>query len=570
MSLETFSNPESASVLNESFIPVIVDRDERPDLEAIYMNYVQAVSNVGGFPLNVFLTPNLEPVFGGTYWFGPAGRRHLNDDSTDEAPASLTIFKKVRDIWTDQEARCRKEATDIVGQLKEFAAEGTLGTRSIMASSALGPAGWGAPTPGQTSAAQEKNTTVSEELDLDQLEEAYTHIAGTFDPVFGGFGLAPKYLTPPKLAFLLGLSRSPGAVQDVVGEAECKHATKIALDTLRNIRDGALHDHIGGTGFSRCSVTADWSIPNFEKLVTDNAQLLSLYITAWEEGGGGETAEFLDVIIELVEYLTTSPIALPEGGFASSEAADSCYRKGDKEKHEGAYYVWTRREFDSVLDEIDNHMSPILAAYWHINKDGNVEEKNDPNDDFIDQNIVKVKTTIEQLSNNFRTPVGKIREYIEQGRAALRRRREQERVRPELDDKVVAGWNGLVISALSKAASALEALRPEQSSKCKSVAERAAIYVKEKLWDSNEKILYRIWSGGRGQAAFADDYAYLIQGLLDLLELTGNQEYLEFANALQRKFPHTLSLRYNPAYYGRNPNLFVLRCRRRLLYYSNA
>jgi uncharacterized protein YyaL (SSP411 family) len=570
MSLETFSNPESASVLNESFIPVIVDRDERPDLEAIYMNYVQAVSNVGGFPLNVFLTPNLEPVFGGTYWFGPAGRRHLNDDNTGEVPASLTIFKKVRDIWSDQESRCRKEATDIVGQLKEFAAEGTLGTRSIMASSALGPAGWGAPTPGHTSAAQEKNTTVSEELDLDQLEEAYTHIAGTFDPVFGGFGLAPKYLTPPKLAFLLGLSKSPGAVQDVVGEAECKHATNIALDTLRNIRDGALHDHIGGTGFSRCSVTADWSIPNFEKLVTDNAQLLSLYIAAWEEGGGGETAEFLDVIIELVEYLTTSPIVLPEGGFASSEAADSCYRQGDTEKHEGAYYVWTRREFDSVLDEIDSHMSPILAAYWNINKDGNVEEKNDPNDDFIDQNIVRVKTTIEQLSNHFSTPVDKIREYIEQGRAALRRRREQERVRPELDDKVVAGWNGLVISALSKAASALEALRPKQSSKCRSVAERAAIYVKEKLWESNEKILYRIWSGGRGQIAFADDYAYLIQGLLDLLELTGNQEYLEFANTLQRKLPQTLSLRYNPAYYRRNPNLFVLRCRRRLLYYSNA
>ncbi|KAM0251755.1 hypothetical protein ACHAP5_001416 [Fusarium lateritium] len=532
MSLETFSNSDSASVLNESFIPVIVDRDERPDLEAIYMNYVQAVSNAGGFPLNVFLTPNLEPVFGGTYWFGPAGRRHLNDDNTDEPPASLTIFKKVRDIWNEQESRCRKEATDIVGQLREFAAEGTLGTRSIMASSALGPAGWGAPTP--VDAAQERNTTTLGELDLDQLEEAYTHIAGTFDPVFGGFGLAPKYLTPPKLAFLLGLSRSPTAVQDVVGEAECKYATKIALDTLRKIRDGALHDHIGSTGFSRCSVTADWSIPNFEKLVTDNAQLLSLYITAWEGSGGGETAEFLDVIVELVEYLTTSPIALPEGGFASSEAADSCYRHGDTEKHEGAYYVWTRREFDSVLDEIDSHMSPILAAYWNINKDGNVEEKNDPNDDFIDQNIVRVKTTIEQLSNRFSTPVDKIQEYIEQGRAALRRRREQERVRPELDDKVVAGWNGLVISTLSKAASALKTLRPEQSSKCKNVAERAAIFVKEKLWDSNEKTLYRIWSGGKGHAAFADDYAYLIQGLLDLLELTGNQEYLEFANALQR------------------------------------
>src|SRR6478609_7828871 len=147
MSIETFSNTDSASVLNESFIPVIVDREERPDLDAIYMNYVQAVSNVGGWPLNVFLTPNLEPVFGGTYWFGPAGRRRHNSDSNEEILDSLTIFKKLRDIWTDQESRCRKEATEIVAQLKEFAAEGTLGTRSISAPSAIGPAGWGAPPP---------------------------------------------------------------------------------------------------------------------------------------------------------------------------------------------------------------------------------------------------------------------------------------------------------------------------------------------------------------------------------------------------------------------------------------
>jgi uncharacterized protein YyaL (SSP411 family) len=534
MSIETFSNPESAAVLNESFVPVIVDREERPDIEAIYMNYVQAVHNVGGWPLNVFLTPNLEPVFGGTYWFGPAGRRHHNGDSTDEVLDSLTIFKKLRDIWSDQEARCRKEATEIVAQLKEFAAEGTLGTRSISAPSALGPAGWGAPAPSNPSVTQERSTAVSEELDLDQLEEAYRNIVGTFDPVYGGFGLAPKFLIPPKLAFLLGLLTAPEAVQDVVGDDECKHATKIALDTLRQIRDGALHDHIGATGFSRCSVTADWSIPNFEKLVIDNAQLLSLYIDAWKASGGGEQGEFLDVVLELVQYLTTSPITLPEGGFASSEAADSYYRQGDKEKREGAYYVWTWREFESVLDDLDSHMSPILAAYWNVNKDGNVNEDNDPNDDFINQNILRVKTTVEQLSNHFSTPVDKIREYIEKGKVVLRRKREQERVRPELDDKIVAGWNGLVMSALSKAASALRTSRPEQSSRCKSAAERAAACIKERLWDANEKVLYRVWSGERGSAAFADDYAYLIQGLLDLFELTENQEYLEFADTLQQ------------------------------------
>ncbi|RBR17092.1 uncharacterized protein FIESC28_06594 [Fusarium coffeatum] len=533
MSTETFSNHDSASVLNESFVPVIVDREERPDIEAIYINYTQAVHNVGGWPLNVFLTPNLEPVFGGTYWFGPAGRRH-NSDNNEEILDSLTIFKKLRDIWTDQESRCRKEATEIVAQLKEFAAEGTLGTRSISAPSAIGPAGWGAPAPTHSSDTKAKSISVSEELDLDQLEQAYRNIVGTFDPVYGGFGLAPKFLVPPKMAFLLGLLTAPEAVQDVVGEDECKHATKITLYTLRQIRDGALHDHIGATGFSRCSVTADWSIPNFEKLVTDNAQLLSLYIDAWKASGGGEQDEFLDVVMELVEYFTTSPIALPEGGFASTEAADSYYRQGDKEKREGAYYVWTWREFESVLDDIDSHMSPVLAAYWNVKKDGNVGEELDPNDDFIDQNILCVKSTVEQLSNHFSTPAEKIREYIETGKAALRKKREQERVRPETDDKIVAGWNGLVISALCKAASALKTLKPEQSSKCRSTAERAAACIKEKLWDANEKVLYRIWSGARGNAAFADDYAYFIQGLLDLFELTENQQYLEFADVLQQ------------------------------------
>ncbi|KAF4963502.1 hypothetical protein FZEAL_10930, partial [Fusarium zealandicum] len=129
MSLESFSNPDCASVLNERFVPVIVDREERPDLDTIYMNYVQAVSNAGGWPLNLFLTPNLEPVFGGTYWPGPAGRPRATDDNADEVLDFLTILKKVRDIWSDQEARCRKEATEVVGQLREFAAEGTLGTR---------------------------------------------------------------------------------------------------------------------------------------------------------------------------------------------------------------------------------------------------------------------------------------------------------------------------------------------------------------------------------------------------------------------------------------------------------
>ncbi|KAJ4857038.1 hypothetical protein T069G_07935 [Trichoderma breve] len=519
MALESFSNSDCAAVLNHSFVPIIVDREVRPDIDTIYMNYVQAVSNSGGWPLNLFLTPELEPVFGGTYWPGPN---------------FLVILKKVRNIWKDQQARCRKEATEVIGQLREFAAEGTLGKRSITAPQPIAPAGWGAPVPNQPAAKVSDSTAVSSELDLDQLEEAYTHIAGTFDPVYGGFGLAPKFLTPPKLAFLLNLVNFPSPVQDVVGEAECKHALDMALDTLRKIRDGALHDHIGATGFARCSVTPDWSIPNFEKMVVDNASLLQLYLEAWKQSGGMEDSEFYDVVVELAEYLTSPPIALPNGGFASSEAADSYAKRGDGDKREGAYYLWTRREFASVVNADDSHISPMVEAYWDVQEDGNVDEDHDPNDDFINQNILRIRKTPDELSKQFNVPVATVKKNIQTAREALKKRREKERPHPDVDDKMVTGWNGLVVSALARTATSLRVLNPEKSKKYMSAAKACVSFIKEKLWDEKNKTLYRIWSEGRDTEGFADDYAYLIHGVLDLFDATGDESYVEFADHLQK------------------------------------
>lgn len=575
MALESFMNSDCAAVLNHSFIPIIVDRDVRPDIDIIYMNYVQAVSNSGGWPLNLFLTPELEPVFGGTYWPGPSVARRAAEDHGDEPLDFLAIVKKVRNIWKDQQARCRKEATEVIGQLREFAAEGTLGKRSITApqQQQIAPAGWAAPVSNQPVAKVSDSSDVSSELDLDQLEEAYTHIAGTFDPVYGGFGLAPKFLTPPKLAFLLNLVNFPAPVQDVVGEAECKHALDMALDTLRKIRDGALHDHIGATGFARCSVTPDWSIPNFEKLVVDNAELLQLYLEAWRKSGGKEDGEFYNVVIELADYLTSPPIALPDGGFASSEAADSYAKRGDAEKREGAYYLWTRREFASVVNADDKHISAIAEAYWDVQEDGNVDEDHDPNDDFINQNILRIRKTPEELSKQFNVPVATVKRDIETAREALKKRREKERPHPDVDDKIVAGWNGLVLSALIRTAAFLKELQPEKSRKYLSTAKKSISFIKEKLWDEKNKILYRIWSGGRHTEGFADDYAYLIHGLLDLFDATGDENYLEFADNLQSKtFPpylwpksFKLDLKYTDSLYRNTKRPLLRLCRRFLL-----
>ncbi|KAK8145504.1 hypothetical protein G3M48_004353 [Beauveria asiatica] len=534
MSTESFANTECAAVLNDAFIPVLIDRESRPDLDTIYMNYVQAVSSVGGWPLNLFVTPELEPIFGGTYWPGPNAAPRAHDENAEDALDFLTVVKKVRDIWKEQEARCRKEATEVLAQLREFAAEGTLGTRPIAQAQTIAPSGWAAPAHSEQTQEAVKNVSVSSELDLDQVEEAYTHIAGTFDPVYGGFGLAPKFLTPPKLQFLIGLRDSPSAVQDIVGEAECTHALDMAVDTLRKIRDGALHDHVGNTGFARCSVTPDWTIPNFEKLVVDNAQLLSLYLTAWRRAGGQATSEFYTIVLELATYLTSSPILRSDGLLASSEAADTYARKGDGEMKEGAFYLWTKREFDSVIEAAEKGASPVVAAHWGVLEDGNVDEQHDPNEDFMNQNILRVVKTSEELSKQLNIPVEKVEQTIRTAQKELKARRESERVRPEVDDKAITGWNGLALSALAKTSRAVKTIHPELSAKCATVASGIASLIQKQLWDAQAKILYRVWTGERDTEGFADDYAYVIQGLLDLFDMNGDESLIEFADALQK------------------------------------
>ncbi|KAG5994496.1 hypothetical protein E4U54_003065, partial [Claviceps lovelessii] len=551
MARESFRNAECAAVLNESFIPVIVDREERPDIDTVYMNYLQAVSHAGGWPLNVFVTPNMEPVFGGTYFPGPSTSRRVVAETGAEAGTemldSLTVFQKVRDIWRDQETKCRKEASEILGQLREFAAEGTVGSRAMAASdpiathvkpsssppSSLGFAPGGVPECAAVGGG--KSAHLSSELDLDQLEEAYAHIAKTFDPVYGGFGTAPKFLTPSKLAFLLYLNTAPSAVRDVVGEAECKHAAHMAVATLRQIRDSALHDHIGLTGFARCSVTRDWSIPHFEKLVVDNAMLLALYLDAWRSAGGKAESEFLDTVIELADYLTSPRIALPHGGLACSEAADSFMRRDDADMKEGAYYLWTRREFDSIVNASghDKQISQVAAAHWDVREDGNVDEEHDPNDDFIKQNILRVVRTAARLSEQFDLPVHTIQQYIQTARNRLQARRGSERLPPDLDDKVIAAWSGLGLSALAQTSTALKDVDCPKSQAYLSGALRIADFIRTNLWDASSKLLYRIWPDGRDTGGFADDYAYVIDGVLRLFGATGDESLLEFADELQ-------------------------------------
>jgi uncharacterized protein YyaL (SSP411 family) len=532
------------------------------------MNYIQAVNGDGGWPLNIFLTPELEPVFGGTYWPGPgtelitsaAGADGQGEDiaggGEEERLDFLVVLQKLDKVWREQETRCRKEAGEIILQLREFAAEGTLGARAVGNHPAAAAAAAGGGISGAAAIGASSSSTTADmvanvdsanptgaaapelDLDLDQLEEAYAHIAGTFDSVNGGFGQpAPKFPTPPKLSFLLRLAEFPSAVADVVGEMEVERAREMATHTLRKIRDGGLRDHVGG-GFARYSVTADWAVPHFEKMVADNALLLGIYLDAWlgsqKRGGNEGTEKFLDVVLELADYLTSGPILTAGGGFATSEAADSYYKKGDRHVREGAYYLWTRREFDSVVGAEE---SAVAAAHWNVLQHGNVPRDLDPQDEFINQNVLCVKKDVGELSRQFGISVNEVKRVIRSAKEKLLSHREKERVRPETDEKVVAAYNGMVISALARTGRGVREVDGTKGERYIAAAAGAAKFVKEKLWDAEANVLYRSFHETRSETrAFADDYAFMIEGLLDLAEVSGEEDLLAWADELQSEF----------------------------------
>ncbi|CUS11312.1 unnamed protein product [Tuber aestivum] len=496
MERESFENEEIAKVLNENFIPIKIDREERPDIDRIYMNFVQATTGSGGWPLSVFLTPDLQPVFGGTYWPGPSAVGGMKDQL-----GFLEVLGKIANVWKEQHERCVASASDILNQLKEFADEGLKGTG-------------GEPGDG---------------LELDLLEEAYQHFTTRYDRSYGGFGNAPKFPTPVNLAFLLRLGTFPATVQDIVGEMECENAKSMVITTLQGMAKGGIHDHIGH-GFSRYSVTANWNLPHFEKMLYDQAQLLSIYIDAWLVT---KSPAMLEAANDIAEYMCLDALKSPDGGFYSSEDADSLYRKADTEKREGAFYVWTRKEFDVILGEQE---ASICARYWNVHRDGNVDPANDPHDEFIAQNVLSVASTPEKLSKMYGMSAERITSIINVARQKLLQHRLKERPRPNLDDKIITSWNGLAIAALAKAAGALESTDPRRAQLCRKNAEEAISFIRKNLYDEETGILKRVYREGPGGTdGFADDYAFLISGLLCMYEATFDVEYLQWADALQQK-----------------------------------
>ncbi|MBA2432467.1 MAG: thioredoxin domain-containing protein, partial [Chthoniobacterales bacterium] len=459
MAHESFEEEATAEIMNREFVNIKVDREERPDVDRVYMTFVQATTGHGGWPMSVWLTPDLKPFVGGTY-FPPEDRFGH--------PGFKKVLQRIAHAWKQDHENIAQQGTQIVEALQEAASQ---------------PSG-------------------AAELTAATFEAAYRQIARSYDAHEGGFGSAPKFPRPVLLHFLF---RIYGRERE---GSTGKQALEMNLHTLRKMAAGGLHDHLGG-GFARYSVDQFWHVPHFEKMLYDNAQLAVAYTDAFQI-----TREplFENVTRDILEYVLRDMTA-PEGGFYSAEDADSTIEQGKPAHAEGAFYVWTEREIDDSLGSD----AALFKEFYGVEPQGNAPAGADPHGEFAGKNILILR----------KEPGEAEEEVLARGRARLLEIRAK-RPRPHLDDKIITAWNGLMISGFARAAQVL------QEDRYAAAAERAAQFIRTHLYHAQTRTLVRNYRGGPSAVeGFADDYAFLIQGLLDLYEASFRVEWVQFALELQ-------------------------------------
>ncbi|MBI4455784.1 MAG: thioredoxin domain-containing protein [Acidobacteria bacterium] len=387
MERESFSNPKIAVIMNKHFISIKVDREERPDIDHVYMTFVQATTGGGGWPMSVFLTPELKPFWGGTY-FPPDARNGM--------PGFRQILLKVAEQWESNRGAVVASAGRVTEALKNL-----------------------------RDAPGDENVKLGREL----LDRTYQWYVSTYGARNGGFEAAPKFPRPVNFNFLLRYHARTGQ----------KKALEMATHTLRKMADGGIHDPIGG-GFHRYSTDERWFAPHFEKMLYDQAQLAISYLETYQL-----TKEpfFAAVARDIFEYVLRD-MTDQEGGFYSAEDADSPVSSSNRDQQaEGAFYVWTHQEIAALL----GNDAAIFEHHYGVRESGNVER--DPFGEFKNKSILHVASGLEQTAQRFKKPASQIKEILTRGRQTLFQARAK-RPRPHPDDKVLTAWNGLMISALSR------------------------------------------------------------------------------------------------------------------------
>ncbi len=453
MEKESFENEDTAKIMNKNFVNIKVDREERPDLDEVYMSATQLMNKgQGGWPMTVFLAPNLKPFFAGTY-FPP--------QDAYGRPGFPTLLTRLSEVWSSNKDQLLLQADSIVQHLNSV---------------------------------QVQSVTIETNVN----QKAIRHWNSNFDRTWGGFGPAPKFPNSGAILHLLNDYHSNGSEESLTS----------AVKTLDSMYRGGIYDHIGG-GFARYSVDEKWLVPHFEKMLYDNGQLMEAYLAGYQIT---KKEEYLEVISQIFEWLNDEMID-PEGGFYSSMDADS-------EGVEGKYYVWKRSEIEDILGKED---ADVFAQYFDITEEGNWEGNSIPR-------IIMKKSS---LSNFLKIPKDDMNESLSNSRIKVKQHRAS-RIPPGTDDKVIVSWNGLMISSLAKASSVLG------KKEYFNAADKAVNFIIQKM-SKEDGTLNRIYRKNVAHIdAFAEDYSYFGNSLIDMYEASFDPKYLElskkYADILVEKF----------------------------------
>jgi uncharacterized protein YyaL (SSP411 family) len=467
MERESFENGEIAELLNRHFVSIKVDREELPDLDRLYMHYLHSTTGQGGWPMSVWLTPDRKPFYGGTY-FPPQDRYGI--------AGFTTVLLSLARLWRSDRKKIMNAAQGFVYMVEDV--------------------------------------TRSESSDLpadDQPQrQCFEWLASTFDPLFGGFGGAPKFPRPVLLNFLFNEAYHSGN----------KRALDMALKTLVKMAEGGIHDQLGvqgkgGGGFARYSTDARWQVPHFEKMLYDNAQLALSYLEAFQCSGD---AFYKTVARDIFNYVLCD-MTSPEGGFYSAEDADSLEDPSGTIKKEGAFYLWSADELHEHL--ADEQLEAMFSFTYGIKAKGNTE--NDPYGEFIGKNILMQQASVEETAERFGKTAAEVVAALDVAREKLFTARAG-RPRPFLDDKILTSWNGLMVSALAKG------YRVLHDDLYLVVAKKAVAFILDKLYSTQQgRLLRRYRDGHAAIPGKAEDYAFLVQALLDLYEASFEASYLQWA-----------------------------------------
>ena len=461
MERESFEDEDVAALLNRDFVSIKVDREERPDIDGVYMTACQLMTGQGGWPLTIVMTPDKQPFFAGTYFprESVAGRAGM-----------LDLLPRLASVWRERRADAEAAGASALAAIREVEVRG-LGS------------GEGA-------------------LDEETLRRGFSDLRARFDPHQGGFSRAPKFPAPHQLLFLLRWS-------DRTGD---RGGVEMVEKTLVSMRRGGVFDHVG-YGFHRYSTDARWLVPHFEKMLYDQALLAMAYTELWQVTGDDAHRR---VALEIYEYVARD-LTDAEGGFYSAEDADS-------EGREGAFYVWTRDEFDEVMTQaLGEEAAGLARRAFGVEARGNFADE--ASGLRTGENILHAAETPADIAEALGDDAGPVEQRLEEARRVLFGKRET-RERPLLDDKILTDWNGLMIAALARSGLAFgdEALV--------GAASRAANFILERLRDGEGRLLHRYRDGDAAIPAGAADHACLIWGLIELYGATFDPRWLRAAREL--------------------------------------